>query len=257
MTIHRVRICKCGHEEAVHDGNGCHYGYDSVHGKCECDRFRSRKALGKRIEQPTQKPTTAIEALKAAAEFLALAIGLLEKQPEKQKASKLVQSPTPKSIRIRPVGPRSSNSGVRKILIAIAQHRAGVTRDQISILTGYKNSTRNEYLRRLEDLTYIQIDDQNIRVTEAGQIWLGNDFERLPTGNALREHWLGELPEGEASILELVCSSFPRGISREAISSNLSYATSTRNEYIRRLERRKLVLASRDGDVFASKELFP
>ena len=49
MTIRRIRICRCGHEEAEHDGNGCHYGNQTTHGGCDCDRFRSRKVLGKKL----------------------------------------------------------------------------------------------------------------------------------------------------------------------------------------------------------------
>ena len=40
--------------------------------------------------------------------------------------------------------------GEIKILTAVAQHPGGVTREQLSVLTGYKRSSRDTYLLRLK-----------------------------------------------------------------------------------------------------------
>lgn len=158
MTLHRIRICKCGHEEALHDGNGCAYGHDSVHGRCECERFRSRKVLGKKRADPTPQPTTAIGALKAAAEFLALAIGILEKEAPK-KVEKQEKAPRHLKDRgERPMVAGNLRAGPRKILIAIAQDPKGATRAQISVLTGFKRSTRDAYLHRLRSAGHVKHD---------------------------------------------------------------------------------------------------
>ena len=37
----------------------------------------------------------------------------------------------------------------RQVLIAVAQYPEGVEREQLSVLTGYKRSTRDAYLQRL------------------------------------------------------------------------------------------------------------
>lgn len=142
--------------------------------------------------------------------------------------------------------------GERATMIAIAQHPSGVTREQLTVLTGYKRSTRDAYLQRLRTAGFV---DDSLAPTDSGIAWLGPDYEPLPTGDALREHWLRNLPEGERRVLEIASESYPESVSREDISKITEYARSSRDAYIQRLSARKLVLASR-GAVAASKELF-
>src|ERR1700751_4257793 len=83
-------------------------------------------------------------------------------------------------------------------LIAIAQHEGGVTRQQLTVLTGYKRSTRDAYLQRLRERRYVTpvVTNGRVMVTDAGKAALGVDYQPLPTGKALRDYWLGQLPEG-------------------------------------------------------------
>ena len=43
--------------------------------------------------------------------------------------------------------------------------------------------------------------------TAEGLAELGPDFEPLPTGPALLEHWMRELPEGERNVLRVTVES--------------------------------------------------
>ena len=54
----------------------------------------------------------------------------------------------------------------------------------------------------------------------------GANFEPRPTGDALREHWIGRLPEGERRVLEEAVRVYPKSIEREEISE--ATATSVR-----------------------------
>jgi len=84
---------------------------------------------------------------------------------------------------------------------------------------------------------------------------LGDDFEPLPTGDALREHWLTTLPEGERRILGHLIDVYPAGITGDELSDLTEYKRSSRNTYIQRLRARQLVVTS-GGLVQAADTLF-
>lgn len=150
----------------------------------------------------------------------------------------------------------SLGTGERKILTACAQYAIGVTRDQLGVLAGYKRSSRNEYLRRLERRGLVIAQGENLVATSAGRAALGPNFEPLPVGDALREYWLKELPDGERNVLSFLIGRHPEPIDREEIETAVGYKRSSRNEYLRRLERRGLVESFSGGKVSASANLF-
>lgn len=151
-----------------------------------------------------------------------------------------------------PKGTEDLPKGERTTLTAIVQH-GSCTRSQLSILTGYKRSTRNLYLQQLKQKGFITGDDL-VEPTAAGRSALGH-VPRLPTGDRLREHWLQQLPAGEANVLRAVCAVYPKPLDREVISTQCGYSRSTRNLYIQQLQARKLVASTKDG-VRASDMLF-
>ena len=145
-------------------------------------------------------------------------------------------------------------SGERAILTACAQHDGGCTRQQLTVLTGYKRSTRDAYIQRLYAKSLITIGDR-INTTPAGMAVLGDDFELLPTGAALLAHHLRRLPEGERKILQVVAAKYPAEADREMLTEHTGYKRSTRDAYIQRLAAKELVSADR-GPVLASDTLF-
>jgi hypothetical protein len=145
--------------------------------------------------------------------------------------------------------------GERLVLTAIAQHRNGVTREQITVLTGYKRSTRDAYLQRLQGRGQVSIEGSTILATEAGIAALGDDFKPLPKGAALRAYWLGRLPEGERKVLEVVTNAWPKAVERDEITEQTGYKRSTRDAYLQRLASRQLIIAER-GAARASEVLF-
>jgi hypothetical protein len=156
----------------------------------------------------------------------------------------------------RPVSSAAGfGAGEAKILTAVAQHHSGVTREQLSVLTGYKRSSRDTYLQRLRATGAISINGVTITATAAGSAALGSNFTRLPTGSRLREHWLSSLPEGESRILAIVCQAFPRTVTKDKISEATDYKRSSRDTYLQRLKARQLVVVS-PGFVVANPDLF-
>lgn len=144
--------------------------------------------------------------------------------------------------------------GPRMCLAVIAQHD-GVMREQLTALTGYKRSTRDAYLYRLEQAGFAVISTRGFIATENGVAALGSDYEVLPTGDALLRHWLGKLPRGEREILRVLAAAYPRALSRDQISSQTGYdKRSTRDAYLYRLSTKKLAVEV-DGSGFSASEL--
>ncbi len=147
--------------------------------------------------------------------------------------------------------------GERSILTALAQNtEAGrsTTRDELTVLTGYKRSTRDAYMQRLEQRQYITSSRDGWVATEEGLAELG-DFTPLPTGAALRQYWLNRLPAGETIVLSTVVEEFPASVSREQITVLTGYKRSTRDAYIQRLATRRLVKTTGQG-IIANETLF-
>ena len=146
--------------------------------------------------------------------------------------------------------------GERKILTAVAQHQDGVTREQLTVLTGYKRSSRDTYLQRLREKKLIEFADNGILPTDSGIAALGPGFSPLPLGDDLRVHWLERLPEGERRILQVLVDAYPKDVDRDALSEATEYRRSSRDTYLQRLSARKLVVPVGRGAVRASEELF-
>jgi hypothetical protein len=144
--------------------------------------------------------------------------------------------------------------GERACLIAAAQHPNGVTRQQLTVLTGYKRSSRDAYIQRLRERGYVDAGDR-ITATNDGIAALGDHFEPLPTGAALRTHVLNSLPEGERKILNVLCDYYPNEVSRDRLETETGYKRSSRDAYLQRLSARELIETS-PGHATASANLF-
>lgn len=155
----------------------------------------------------------------------------------------------------RPDAAPDMPAGEKAVLITCAQHSNGVTRQQITVTTGYKRATRNTYILRLKNRGLVEEVGERILASAAGIAALGADFKPLPTGAELREVVLATLPEGESKVLEVLLGRHPNTVDRETISEITGYKRATRNKYILRLRQRELVEVSSDG-ARASDHLF-
>jgi hypothetical protein len=145
--------------------------------------------------------------------------------------------------------------GERKILTAAAQYPEGATREQISLLVGLKRSTRDRYIQYLQQKGLVVANSSGtVTATDEGVRMLG-DFEPLPKGEELRQHWLAKLPEGESRILRLLLEGYPDAVDRDAITEHTGLQRSTRDRYLQYLQARKLVTTER-GIARASEILF-
>jgi hypothetical protein len=149
----------------------------------------------------------------------------------------------------------TAGKGERIVLTAIAQHEAGVTRQQLTVLTGYKRSTRDAYLQRLRSSGFVEQQGETIVATGSGVESLGSSFEPLPTGEELREFWLAKLSGGERELLAIIVDRYPSDVDRQELSDLAGYQRSSRDAFLQRLGARQLITADR-GRVRASDQLF-
>lgn len=218
--------------------------------------------------------------LHTASGDLSIAVGalgrldtILERRNDPMSAPKLTYKstvPVAQSVERRPFKPQVAGSspaghangsgnhlpvGEKAILRAAAQWPSGVDRDQLSVLTGYKRSSRDAYIARLKEKGFIATMGSNIEPTNAGIAALGSDYEPLPTGRALQDYWMAKLPEGEKRILEILIDNYPNDTERNALDDATGYKRSSRDAYLARLKARRLVDGDR-GTVKASENLF-
>lgn len=136
--------------------------------------------------------------------------------------------------------------GEAKILEAVIQY-GGLERDQMSVIVGFKRSTRDAYLSRLRDKGFIVSDDRGLSIpTPAGIACMPNVGPR-PSGADLQRRLAGELPPGEWKVLELAIADYPKLVERSHIDESTGFARSSRDAYISRLKARRLVMVERGG----------
>jgi hypothetical protein len=179
-------------------------------------------------------------------------------------------NPVPKSA--PPIKPHSSQTkvqasrdnssekrlppGEKAVLIACAQFGHGLDRNQLTVLTGYKRSSRDAYIARLKEKGLLSKDTDKISASQEGIDLLGHDFEPLPTGSSLRQYWLQKLPLGERSVLEFLINHYPDSVSRDEISEATGYMRSSRDAYIARMSAKELIEVTGPGKIRASENLF-
>lgn len=145
--------------------------------------------------------------------------------------------------------------GERAILCAVAQYDGGCSQTNIAILTGYKATSRRVYLGALKQKGYVSGTDP-IVATKEGIDALGDSFEPLPTGDALRAHWLQRLGGGEQKILEALIAVWPAAISSQEIQEQTGYKATSVRVYLSALKARKVAVDLGRGSVAAAETIF-
>jgi hypothetical protein len=284
MSRNKAGVCACGHEIGYwHDEGGrCTYGAGS-HGeptakRCPCQRKASKgnkSALGQvgaggSVAEVATALRTAGRALHQAADAFA-AIGLrYDPEPRGLRAwPETLDAPANGVAHAHdasPATPAASaeghvendwlRGGRRAVLLAIAQRGdRGASHAWIAMQTGYKPTSRRTYLAALSSKAYIarwpHRGSDEYHATGLGLEALG-PFEALPTGKALIDHWLGKLPESEATIFNQVV--VHGECSTAVIEEQTGYKSTSVRTYLNKLAARSL-LTTRKGIVRLSDEL--
>lgn len=145
--------------------------------------------------------------------------------------------------------------GERAVLTAAIQH-GGVDRKALTVLTGYKRSSRDAYIQRLLSKGLVEVHGSVISPTDLGTEALAGSAEPLPVGQELIDYWMDRLPEGEKKTLAVLVEASGSDVARAMIDEQTGYMRSSRDAYLQRLKARGLVEFCGPGTVRAAKLLF-
>lgn len=148
--------------------------------------------------------------------------------------------------------------GPRAILEALIQHaETGCTLQQLTVLTGYKQTSRYEFLRQLKALDYAYEQGDRIYVSDPGRAAMP-DVSPLPTGEELRSMSLARLKGGPKKLLEIFIDNYPDPISKESLINHLegAYKSTSVYEFTRQLVAHELIEEVGRGEHRASPNLF-
>lgn len=151
------------------------------------------------------------------------------------------------------------NSGLRRMLIALAQRPQGLTNRQLGVRAGLSSQSGSfrTYLSKARTSGWFEDAGSVRKVTAAGLAALGS-YEPLPTGRELLEYWLRELGESGASrILRALSEIFPEHLDNETLAqrAGMSADSGSFRTYLSKLRTLELVEGGR-GATRASAELF-
>jgi hypothetical protein len=143
----------------------------------------------------------------------------------------------------------------RKILAVLAQFPEGRTRIQLSLLSGYssKSSGYGNALGALRSAGLINRGEP-IQITPDGHAAIGNDWQPLPSGEALVDHWMKLLGKAERTILRCLLGAFPGSLTRDelAVATDYSPTSSGYGNALGRL--RSLNLINKGADIMADPD---
>lgn len=145
--------------------------------------------------------------------------------------------------------------GEAATLRALIQYTGGLERRQLTVITGYKRSTRDAYIARLRERGFVDVQGDCVIATAEGVAALP-DAQPLPTGTALQDYWLHKLPTGEGTILAKLLEVNGEDFGRDDLTEATGFKRSTRDAYLARLAAKELVIDVGRGFVKASPTLF-
>lgn len=150
-------------------------------------------------------------------------------------------------------------SGLKRMLIALAQRPQGMNAKQLGVRSALASSsgTFGTYLGKARSSGWIEGDKGCLVITDAGVAALG-EYEPLPTGAALLSHWLRELGDSGASrMLEILAEAYPKSMTADQLGERAGLAASsgTFGTYLGKLRTLELIEGKRDA-LRASEEFF-
>lgn len=143
--------------------------------------------------------------------------------------------------------------GPMRVLEVIVQFGMA-SQAKIAVMTGYKTTSRYEYLRVLKSDGFITEHSGGIfKATAKGAVQCGA-IKPLPAGQELIDWWMSRLNGGEAKVFEAICRA-GRPVSKQELEDVTGYKSTSVYEYARCLVSRDIVVKENDGTYALSGEL--
>lgn len=140
---------------------------------------------------------------------------------------------TPGPVLLRPDKPPPTERGgtlgkaERSILSVLAQFPAGRTKGQLAMLARYavNGGGFNNAISSLRTKGFVEGSKDQLRITEAG-LSQPIDWEPLPTGEALLQYWVGQVPKAAGMVLQVLAESWPEPVSKAEVAERTGYEAS-------------------------------
>ncbi len=149
------------------------------------------------------------------------------------------------------------DSGLRRMLIALAQRPQGLNAKQLGVRAGLssRSGTFSTYLGRLRSSGWVEGGREKLTLTREGETALGS-YDPLPEGRDLLSYWLGELGEsGAGRMLRALAEHGPMSAEKLGEVAGISPGSGTFSTYLGKLRTLELISGSR-SELKASEELF-
>lgn len=182
----------------------------------------------------------------AALQYTVAGIGTAAPTPDPKAAAapKATAAPAAPARPAPPTAPRSTTSAAppsqprtaslsgvaglgraERAILAVLATYGPRTHSQVALQSGYsgKGGGFNNALGRLRSTGRIVGGRDRIEITDQGVEDLG-DFDPLPTGHALVDHWLRALGKAERSILTVLVDAWPASLTNEEIAERTEYS---------------------------------
>jgi uncharacterized protein len=154
---------------------------------------------------------------------------------------------------------RLNRKAERMVLAVLAQHPEGRTKRQVAIQAGYaqRGGGFNGALSKLRAAGFIE-GSNHLRITEHGFTAIEGQWEPLPSGRALLDHWLRQFNRAaERAVLQVTYDAYPDVLSKEEIAERAGYEAAGGGFNGALSKSRTLGLIEKHGDSFrASDEFF-
>jgi hypothetical protein len=152
-----------------------------------------------------------------------------------------------------PKNPMGLPKGELAVLRAVASYADGVHTTLISLVTGLKTRSIQNYLVALSQAGLVERGSGTAKCTAQG-IKAAAPVPPRRTGRALVESCLKTLPVGEAKVLREVFEEWPRGIKNQKLAERTELSLRSVQNYLVNLSTRRLVTRS-GGAASISKEV--
>jgi hypothetical protein len=234
---------------------------DSQVERLEALGARAEKAIDAFVAAAREVRPAMLQAIEATRNAQPITVQAALAKPERQFSAPPAR-PAPPSREPTAHGDASvGNSGLRRMLIALAQRPQGLSQKQLGVRAGVssRSGTFSTYLGKARSNGWAE-GREILKITEAGLTALGS-YDPLPEGRALADYWVGELGgSGAARMLRALLDAYPAGLTQEALGEAagkygdpISHRSGTFSTYIGKL--RSLELITGRGELRAAEEL--
>jgi hypothetical protein len=220
MTIHRVPMCRCGHD--LHDGQPCT--------ACGCSRA-SRRASPVPSTHGGDLSSDVLNDLRRTAHTLELAATIIHGHAktilaalgknERRVSRRGVETGRASPSSTAPSGANGLSKCERVILNVLALRRGmSTTRSQLAIMSGYSVQSGGfaNALGGLRSGGYVA----GLSITDAGFEVAPTD--PLPEGRALIDFWMPKLGRCERKIVDVLWGVRPDALTRDGLAERAGYS---------------------------------